>query len=106
MFNIGTKYNIDINITNQFQTMVSVIPGEESISFIFDFLNLSNNYKIYLNENDYNIKEIEVGKGKHSIKIELINNTIDTIDNNNELDSYYKDKKAKNYSLFRYRIIF
>ena len=54
LFNIGTKYKVDIDITNQFQTMVSVMPGEESINFIFDYLNLSNNHKIYLNENDYN----------------------------------------------------
>ena len=54
VFNIGTKYKVDIDVINQFQTMVSVMPGEESINFIFDFLNLSNNHKIYLNENDYN----------------------------------------------------
>jgi len=53
-FNIGTKYNVDISITNQFETMVSIMPGEDSINFIFDFLDLSNVYKIYLNEEDYN----------------------------------------------------
>ena len=53
-FNIGTKYNVDINITNQFKTMISIMPGENSINFIFDFLNLSNFYKIYLNEKEYN----------------------------------------------------
>ena len=53
-FNIGTKYNIDIHTTNQFETMISIMPGEETISFIFDYLDLVNTYEIYLNEEDYN----------------------------------------------------
>ncbi len=53
-FNIGTKYNVDIKIINQFQTKVSIMPGKDSVSFIFDTSNLLNDYQVYLKNEDYN----------------------------------------------------
>ncbi len=78
--NIGGKkiltwQNVDFPQTGKYQ--INFVADNWGDLFIDDkkVLEVRNNFK----ENEYNIKDIDVGKGKHNIRIELTNGTASNI---------------------------
>jgi len=78
--NIGGKKiltwkNVDFPQTGKYQ--INLVADNIGTLFIDDkeVLKVQDNFK----ENEYNIKNIDVGKGKHTIRIELVNGTASNV---------------------------